>query len=118
MLVALGVGEGDASVLAFFLVELEDEPELVSEVVDFFFAAGELDAEAVLAPDFFAVDDVPVAGLLAVLLAVFVVVDVSLCAHETTKPAATVRTVNGNRNFFIGVFGQPVQALLKSQAYS
>lgn len=116
--VGVGVGEGDASVLAFFLVELGDELALVPDVV-VFFAVVELEDEAALVSDFFGVEVVPVLEVfLAVLLAVFVLVDVSLCAQETMNPAATVRAMNGSKNFFIGVFDQTVQTPPKSQAYS
>jgi len=112
-------GEGDASALAFFFDGLAEElAELELEVV--FFLAGELEVEAVLllVPDFFVVAElVPVVVVFLVVLAVLVLVCVSLCAHETMKAAATVRAMQGSKNFFICVFDQTVQTRSKSQAY-
>ena len=108
-------GEGDASVLAFFFAGVAEELALL-EVV--FFFAGELEVDAALVPDFFVVEVVPVVDVFLVVLAALVLVCVSLCAQETIKAPATATTMQGSRNFFIGVFDQTVQPRLKSQAYS
>jgi hypothetical protein len=102
--VLLGEADGEDSLLAFFVVEL-DEEELLSEA---FFLAGLALVDAVVL--LFLVVEVPVVFLAVVDVAVvdFLVVaagadDSSLWAQATINPTATKTAVKGNANFFIGM---------------
>ena len=115
------LGEGDASALAFFFVELDDEAEVPAS---FFFAVVE-EVELVDVPVFFSVVEVAVVDFLPVVVALVVllavVVDVSpLCAQDARRPIAAETAMKGNTNFFIGIWCSPesVQPAGKSQAYS
>ncbi len=120
MLVALGDADGEASVLAFFFDELEEDPEELEVELpeaDFFFAV-EVELEAAVVPVFFVVEFVPVVVVFLVVLAAVVLVCVSLWEQEAINAAATVRARHGSKNFFIGVFQETVQTALNPQAYS
>ncbi len=96
------LGDGDASVLAFFFVADDDEEELPAS----FFLAVVEEAELADVPVFFAV--VAVVDFLAVVEALVVLcvvaADVSfLCAQDARRPTAAETAIKGNTNFFIGM---------------
>lgn len=101
------LGEGDASVLAFFFVAVDDAEEVPAS---FFFAVVE-EVAAADVPVFFAV--VAVVDFLAVVVALValllvVVADVSfLCAQDARRPIAAETAMKGNTNFFIGMLCSP-----------
>jgi hypothetical protein len=115
------LGEGDASVLAFFFVVVDDEAEVPAS---FFFAVVE-EVELADVPVFFAGAVVAVVDFLPVVVALVVllvdVADVSvLCAQDARKPIAAETAIKGITNFFIGMLCSPesVHPAEKSQAYS
>jgi hypothetical protein len=93
------LGEGDASVLAFFFAGVGDAEEVPAS---FFFAAVE-EVEVADVPVFFAVvavvDFLAVVEALVVLLVV--VADVSFLAQDARRPNAAETAIKENTNFFI-----------------
>jgi hypothetical protein len=114
------LGEGDASVLAFFFGELDGEAEAPAS---FFFAVVE-EVDVADVPVFFAVVLVAVVDFLPVVVALvvlLVVVAVSLlCAQDARRPIAAETAMKGITSFFIRMLCSPetVQRADKSQAYS